>query len=273
MASDVDGTLLGPLEQVTPRTARVVQRVIAAGIPFVLVTGRPARWVPNVAAAAGVDGIAVCANGAVLYDIAADRVIEATTLDPVLLADAALAIDEALPNSALAMERTGQRAAGNSAPQFVAESRYRHFLAEPGYEHPWPDADSADAPRAEILGHPAVKLLVRNRSMTSSEMATAARAILGSAVDVTFSTNSGLIEVSAPGVTKATGLAKVAERHGVEQSAVIAFGDMPNDISMLRWAGHGVAMANAHDTVRTAADETTAPNSEDGVALVLERWF
>ncbi len=68
-------------------------------------------------------------------------------------------------------------------------------------------------------------------------------------------------------------LAEVAERAGVSAADVVAFGDMPNDLPMLGWAGHGVAMANAHPDVLAAADEVTAPHGEDGVALVLERWF
>jgi hydroxymethylpyrimidine pyrophosphatase-like HAD family hydrolase len=104
-------------------------------------------------------------------------------------------------------------------------------------------------------------------------MADAAHAVLGDAVGITFSTSNGLIELSAPGVTKGSGLADVAARLGVTAPDVIAFGDMPNDLPMLEWAGHGVAMANAHPSVLAAADEVTAPNSEDGVALVLERWF
>jgi HAD superfamily hydrolase (TIGR01484 family) len=109
--------------------------------------------------------------------------------------------------------------------------------------------------------------------MTSEEMARAASAVLDGQVQVTYSSGAGLLEVSAPGVTKATGLAEVAELTGVDAADVAAFGDMPNDVPMLRWAGHGVAMANAHPEVLAAADEITAPNTEDGVALVLERWF
>ena len=96
---------------------------------------------------------------------------------------------------------------------------------------------------------------------------------LGAELDVTFSTGHGLIELSAPGVTKGTGLAGVATELGVPPADVVAFGDMPNDLPMLQWAGWGVAMANAHPGVLATADEITAPNSEDGLALVLERWF
>ena len=118
-----------------------------------------------------------------------------------------------------------------------------------------------------------MKLLVRHTEMTSAEMAEACEGLLDDHVDVTYSTNLGLLELSSAGVTKATGLADAAGRFGVAARDVVAFGDMPNDVPMLDWAGHGVAMANAHPDAIEVADEVTARNSEDGVALVLERWF
>src|SRR2546429_570704 len=105
-------------------------------------------------------------------------------------------------------------------------------------------------------------------SMTS----TAAESVLEGAVQVTYSTSEGLIEISAAGVTKQSGLAAVASRCGVAAEDIVAFGDMPNDVPMLEWVGHGVAMANAHPAVLPVADEVTAANTEDGVAQVLERW-
>lgn len=263
IASDVDGTLLDPLERVTDRTAAVIDRVLAQDVPFVLVSGRPPRWIPPVARMAGLTGYAVCANGAVVYDIASGQVLSVHGMDAMALWDVTHTLEKALPGMKVATERA------EVGPDLGA----RAFAVEPGYSNPWGDAENIVHPRAEVLGHPATKLLVRHQGMTSAEMAMAATELLGDSVDVTFSTNRGLIEISAPGVTKATGLADVAERVGAEQSAVVAFGDMPNDIEMLRWAGHGVAMANAHDTVLDAADEVTAPNSEDGVAMVLDRWF
>jgi hydroxymethylpyrimidine pyrophosphatase-like HAD family hydrolase len=265
IASDVDGTLLGPLEELTERTISVIRRVTETGVPFVLVSGRPPRWIPNVAKASGLTGYAVCANGAILYDIGADEVVAVHgLLEPMLLHDVADALDKALPGCRLAAERIGAHA---------VDPDVQHFLIEPDYHNPWGDGEGATSPRAELLGHPAVKLLVSMHGMSSDEMASAARAVLDGAVDITFSARSGLIEVAAHGVTKATGLAEVAERFDVPAERTIAFGDMPNDLEMLRWAGHGVAMANAHPAVLKVADEITAPNSEDGVAQVLERWF
>ncbi|MBO0877761.1 MAG: HAD hydrolase family protein, partial [Pseudonocardia sp.] len=114
---------------------------------------------------------------------------------------------------------------------------------------------------------------VRRPGMTSDAMVAALAPLVGDGVALTFSNSSGLVEVAPAGVTKATGLASVATELGVAPSDAIAFGDMPNDIPMLDWAGHGVAMANAHPDVLAAADEVTASNTDDGVALVLERWF
>jgi hydroxymethylpyrimidine pyrophosphatase-like HAD family hydrolase len=118
-----------------------------------------------------------------------------------------------------------------------------------------------------------VKLLLRNPELSSDAMVAALTPVLGHAADLTFSTGRGLVEVSPPGVTKATGLAEVAQRHGVDAGGVVAFGDMPNDLEMLRWAGHGVAMGNAHPALLEVADEVTASNGDDGLALILERWF
>ncbi|MGH3874783.1 MAG: HAD family hydrolase [Pseudonocardiaceae bacterium] len=264
VASDVDGTLLDPTDRISARTRAAVHRVLAAGVPFVLVTGRPPRWIPPIVEQLGHAGYAVCANGAVLYDAATDRVSYSVTLQPAQLRVAAHVMSAALPGAKLAVELPTGAATTDG---------FDEFLAEPGYTHPWPDAESVPTPRGVLLGRPAVKLLVRQPEASSDVMAAAVREIAGAQLDVTFSTHYGLIEISAPGVTKASGLARLAGALGIAPAEVVALGDMPNDLSMLHWAGHGVAMANAHPTVLDAADEITAPNSEDGLALILERWF
>lgn len=259
VATDVDGTLLDPDERVPPRAAAAIERLVAAGVGFVLVTGRPPRWIPPVVAQLPVARLAVCANGSVLYDAAEDRVLWCVTLDPQLLAELSVAATNALPGCALAVERVSV-----DGPSFVAE---------PDYRHAWADGDRGIAPRAELLAEPAAKLLVRREGLSSDAMVAALAPLVGDAADLTFSYPRGLVEISPPRVTKATGLAVVAEQAGVAAADVVAFGDMPNDLEMLRWAGHGVAMGNAHPAVLDVADEVTASNSEDGLALVLERWF
>lgn len=265
IATDVDGTLLTPLEGMTTRTRNVVKRVQQEEVPFVLVSGRPPRWIPAIAAPAGIQGYAVCANGSVLYDIGADRVLHTVCLDPVTLHDMADAVHRVLPHAKLAAERAGASAYDESVAQVVIEA---------DFTNPWGDDSGGNAvTRAEVLGRPAIKLLASDERLTSDELAEAARGVLGDAVAITFSSNAGLIELSAPAVTKASGLAEIARWFGIDPRDVIAFGDMPNDIEMLNWAGHGVAMANAHPHVHAVADEITGSNTEDGVAAVLERWF
>lgn len=265
IASDVDGTLVAGPAPISERTVDVVGRAVDDGVPVVLVTGRPPRWIPEIAEQLGLSGYAVCANGAVLYDIGDDAVLDVHGLiGPALLDEIAAALTTALPGCFLGAERIGTRA---------EDAGVAHFLVEHGYHSPWGDVDGARTDRAEVLREAAVKLLVRQVGMSSGEMAEAARAVLGGSVAVTYSSGGGLIEVAAVGVTKATGIAEVAARLDVPADETIAFGDMPNDVEMLRWAGHGVAMANAHPDVLLAADEVTAANHEDGVAQVLERWF
>ena len=265
IASDVDGTLLGPAEALTARTIATVRRAIEADVPFVLASGRPPRWIAPIAGPLELTGYAVCANGAVLYDIGAEAVVEVHgLLEPELLHDIASTLDKALPGCRLAAERVGAGAVDHDM---------RNFVIEPDYRNPWGDGEGRCAPRAEVLGHAAIKLLVSHRKMHSDEMAVAVRELLPGAVDVTYSSNGGLIELAAHGITKATGVADVAERFGVPADRVIAFGDMPNDLELLGWAGHGVAMANAHPALLEIADEVTAPVTDDGVAQVLERWF
>ncbi len=264
VASDVDGTLLGASETPSERTRSVVARVQAARIPFVLVTGRPPRWVPRIAEQLGDLRWAICANGAVRYDIAADRVVSSTTLTPEALRGLADSCARALPAAWLGVERVGTSAFADVA---------RQFLCEPGYQHAWDNPDHSTAARELLFERPAIKLLVRDPRLTSDQMVAALAPLIPADIDLTFSNPKGLIEAAPGGVTKASGLASLAGEFGVDSCDVIAFGDMPNDTDMLRWAGHGVAMGNAHPDVLAVADEVTAPNTEDGVALVLERWF
>ena len=224
VASDIDGTLLSPEEKVTPATYAAIAKVLAADVPFVLVSGRPPRWLPEIAAQAGVSGHTVCSNGAVLYDVGTDRVLDTREFDAITLGDLVHAIGAALPESAFAAERIGASATGLPDGEFVTEGEY---------SHPWPDVEANPVTRAELIGRPAIKLLVRHHGVTSDELAAAVRELIGDAAEVTFSSNVGMLELSVPGVTKATGLAEVADLVGVGAADVVAFGDMPNDVPML----------------------------------------
>ncbi|MDD4867416.1 MAG: HAD family hydrolase [Mycobacterium sp.] len=264
IACDVDGTLFDDAETITPRTRDAVRAAVDAGARFILATGRPPRWVRPVVEQLGFAPMAVCANGSVIYDPATDRVLAARTLDVDTLAELAELAARVLPGAGLAVERIGERAHDTATPQFISS---------PGYEHAWLNPDNTEVSVEDLLSAPAIKLLIRRAGARSSEMAAALAAHVGIQGDITYSTDNGLVEILPLGISKATGIEEIAKSLDIGSGEVLAFGDMPNDLPMLRWAGHGVAMGNAHPEVRAAADEITTPNTDDGVARVLERWW
>jgi Cof subfamily protein (haloacid dehalogenase superfamily) len=264
IASDVDGTLLDNDEAVTERTRAAIRAAVASGATFVLATGRPPRWIAPVVEALGFAPMAVCANGAVVYDPATDRVVSARTLAPDALRELAEIATRVIPGAGLAVERIGASAHDAATPQFVSS---------PGYEHAWLNPDNTEVSLEDLLSAPAVKLLIRKAGARSDDMAAALVENVGVEGDITYSTNNGLIEVVPLGISKATGVEQVARPLGIAADDIVAFGDMPNDVPMLLWAGHGVAMGNAHPDALAAANEVTAPNTDDGLARVLERWW
>lgn len=264
IATDVDGTLLDDNEQISPRTRAAVRAAVDGGTQFVLATGRPPRWVRPIVDQLGFSPMAVCANGAVIYDPSADRIESVRTLSADVLGELAEISSRLIPGSGLAVERVGRSAHDAATPQFVSS---------PGYEHAWLNPDNTEVSIEDLLSAPAVKLLIRKAGARSADMAAELAKHVGILGDITYSTNNGLVEIMPLGVSKATGVEEVAHPQGIPAAEVVAFGDMPNDVPMLSWAGLGVAMGNAHPDAITAADEVTATNVKDGVARVLERWW
>jgi Cof subfamily protein (haloacid dehalogenase superfamily) len=254
IATDIDGTLAHPDGTVSARSAKALAAVCAAGSVVVLVTGRPIRWLPRVYAVLAAPYIAVCANGAAVYDPVDDSVLSAEIIDGDVLVEATGRIRAALPQATFAVE-TGRR--------LLHESAYPVRPAED-------DPDTRVADLAEMCTVAAVKLLVRAPNWEPDAFTARVADAVGDAMEATHSSHSGLVELSAPGVTKGAGLAAYASSHGFGPADALVFGDMPNDLSMFAWAGAGVAVANAHPSVRAAATAITASNAEDGVAMYLE---
>ena len=264
IACDVDGTLFDENETITPRTRDAVRAAVAGGAKFVVATGRPPRWIRPIVDELGFAPMAVCANGAVIYDPASDRVVSARTLPVDALAELAELATRVIPGAGLAVERIGQSAHDTATPQFVSS---------PGYKHAWLNPDNTEVSIEDLLSAPAIKLLIRQAGARSADMAAELAKHVGVQGDITYSTNNGLVEIVPLGISKATGIEEIAKPLEIVSAQVLAFGDMPNDLPMLRWAGHGVAMGNAHPDVLAVADEVTATNSDDGVGRVLERWW
>ena len=258
VVSDLDGTLLDHSgATISQRNIDALRRAEEAGARVVIATGRPVWWLGPVIEG-GFTGTAVCMNGAVVYDIAAGEIIASSPLTPLTMQNFVTALSEQTDEFALAVERLGVS--------------LQACIAEEEYEHPWAFGYFQRADRATLLADPAAKLLVRGTG-DSRSLATAARETGTDTVHITYSTDDGLIEVAAAGVNKGSALAELAGRWGIDPSQVVAFGDMPNDLELLHWAGHGVAMRNAHPDLIAIANEVGADHHEDAVAQVLERWF
>ncbi|RBM05627.1 HAD family hydrolase [Streptomyces sp. PT12] len=264
IATDLDGTLLRRDETISARTRDALIAAQAAGAEHIVATGRSVAWTRHILDDLGYRGLAVCGQGAQLYHAGEHRLLTSVTLDRALARGVIERLEAELGPLALAANRDGLD--GNVA----MDERFRAAVGS-GFtgraDAPFPD----HAPdRGELFAEPIIKMYLQRPGMSDDDLATAAAAVAGTAVGIVVS-GLGLVEMLPLGLTKATGLSLAARRLGVTAAETIAFGDMPNDIAMLRWAAHGVAMAGAHPDVKGVADEVTADNDEDGIALVIER--
>ncbi|MFJ4189936.1 HAD family hydrolase [Kitasatospora sp. NPDC089509] len=260
IATDLDGTLLCSGGTVSDRTAAALAAAEAAGVRVVFVTGRPPRWMQQLSPHIGGHGVAICSNGGAIVDV--HRGGELIEYFP-MATETALAVVETLraklPGSAFAFE--------------YADG----WAREPEYAVPmWGDDEvRAIGPAEELLGPDGpvrglFKLLAKHPELGPDAFLAEARTAAGHLAEITRSSPISLLEISAPGVTKASTLARWCAEHGIDRSEVVAFGDMPNDLEMLAWAGTAYAVANAHPEVLAAVPLHTVSNEDDGVATVLE---
>lgn len=250
---DIDGTLLEPDHQITDRVRSALLRAQAAGCRIVLATGRASFEVVELFAATGLsDGLSVCSNGAVIASMPTGQVLRAETFDarPVLAT-----LLEHVPTARIAVEVAGVGYAVTAefpdgemlGPQTVVDLR-------------------------DVLAEPVIRVVVRDPEQTSEDFhaLTARLAIRGASFAVGY---RAWLDLGPLGVTKASGLRKVAAMLGIDPSETLAIGDGHNDIEMIRWAGRGVAMGHAPPELREIADAVTDSVAHDGAAREIERWF
>ncbi|MEE1759746.1 MULTISPECIES: HAD family hydrolase [unclassified Streptomyces] len=258
VATDLDGTLLRSDGTLSPRTRTAVAAAEDAGIRVVLVTGRPPRSVPSLLDAIGPHFV-IAANGAAVY--APDGT--AVRTDPIPAPDAAglvLRVRSAVPGVSFAFEY---------------DTGFAHEPAYPSWSYGEDAVDLIGAADELLAGSPArpvVKVLAHHPTLPLDVFHHQARHAAGDRAETTHSTGLSLVEFSAPGVTKATTLMAWSGELGIGRDEIAAFGDMPNDLPMLRAVGMSYAMANAHPEVLAAAHHRTSSNDEDGVARQLERF-
>jgi hydroxymethylpyrimidine pyrophosphatase-like HAD family hydrolase len=254
VATDLDGTLLGVDGRVSPRTAEVLARVDALGVPVVFVTARPLRWMGDIWPHVGSHSLAIVSNGAILYDVGAGRVVDIVGIEPEVGIPILRDLAAALPQAGLGLE--------------YASGLHRSVLYDSDED---PDPSTVSDLGAPWLG-PVAKMLVKDYSISPEELRRVSAEVIGDRATPTWSV-PGLVEISAAGVTKGWRLREVCASLGVEAADVVAFGDMPNDMDMMGWAGTSYAMANGHESVRAAATHIAPANDQDGVACVLSDLY
>jgi len=203
----------------------------------------------------------IASNGAVLYDLGADRVLDRLCLDPAVALAALRAVRDALPTTAFAFE---------SGTRFGYEPAYATLRPDDGS-----DPALVRAPAEELAAREdCVKMLIQDQTCDADALLAAVTALLGDTLTVTHSAarGHGLVEISGPGVSKASMLARCCERLGVDPARVAAFGDMPNDVDMLSFAGMPHVVANAHPLLLEGRYPVVPGNAESGVGRTIRAW-
>ena len=258
IVTDLDGTFLSPDGTVSAENTAAVAAAQAAGIPVLFATGRPVRWLDVVKDLPGAHPTVIASNGAVLYDLGAGQLLDRICIDAHVALQAVGSIRAAVPGTSFAFE---------SGTRFGHEPRYRTWTREGVV-----DPALFFGPAEEIVHRENfVKMLVQSADVAADELLNRVRGCLGSALTATHSAAQGfgLVEISAPGVSKASMLKRLCQRLGIAAEQVAAFGDMPNDLEMLRWAGRPHVVANAHDALLQSGYHVVGGNAESGVGRAI----
>lgn len=256
IATDLDGTIVPFDRPISQRTIAAFTSAHELGIPIFFVTGRPPRWMRQIRESFSF-GTGICGNGALLYDFHAETILQSWLINPSALNKGAQVLREVIPGATFAVEN------------------FDGFHREQRYNPRWDKGqdDQGVSLIEEHLSKPAIKFLVRSESeeISADEMLSLADANVGEFLTVTHSNpHESLLEISALGVSKGSTLEKVAASLNIASTDAVAFGDNPNDLSMLAWAGRSYAMKTGHPATHAIATAIAPECNEDGVAQVLE---
>ena len=257
IATDIDGTLLGPDEAVTRRTIEALRSANDAGVEVVAATGRSFWSAVPLIEPVGCIRWLLASNGATLFDTSTGTVVEQSLLDRSIVRDLAAKLNAAFTGLGFSWENAegvfqdeAFRAIRSAAFPSRKLARRSPGVFEPG---------------ADDLA----KMMVLHPTLADSEWLEASRPYIPD--ELSFATSGlGFVEITSARADKAIALAALCERLGVDQQHTIAFGDQVNDLGMLRWAGRGYAMENAHEDAIEAASHRAPHHGDDGVAHVVE---
>ena len=270
IALDIDGTLTNDAKVVTPRTRRALLDAQCSGIRVILASGRPTRGLKALARELelpGHDGLLVSFNGAHVSDAATDEVFFDQPMD---VEDMHELLNHLRRFDVIPWITEGE--------YLYVEDAYRCNIFHKGvernivkYERDMCDMVIREVrDLAEVCDHPQDKILAAGTDTYLQEHWEEMYAPFRDRLAGMF-TADFYFEFMAPGIDKANALAGALPKLGIDASEVVAFGDGQNDAHMLAWAGCGVAMANAIDETKAAANMVTLSNNEDGVAVALEK--
>jgi Cof subfamily protein (haloacid dehalogenase superfamily) len=265
VALDIDGTLLTWIEgsgqtyeAIPPAVYRAVRRARAAGAHIVLASGRSPHGMTLVADLLDLPDVdddplwVVASNGAVVFRYPPVDVVHEVTFDA---RPAVRAVLEHHPEALVAVEERG-----------VGYRVNRHF----------PDGElSGEMILTEVddlVADHVSRVIIRDPTASVQEFVDLGAKLGLHGTDYVVGWTAWL-DLSPVGVSKASGLEHVADELGLTSADVLAVGDGRNDIEMLRWAARGVAMGQAVDEVKAAADAVTLTVQEDGAAVELDHWF
>lgn len=254
LAFDLDGTLLAPDSTVRARVRVALEDARAAGHLLVASTGRPwPQTEPIIAAAGGMD-YGVCLNGAVIMDARTGEQLAMRTMSGEAAIESALVARRLVPDVTLGAD--------------MADGRH---IWEDDFDPAMPIDMSVHrvADAVEHIDGEVLTWLVGS-AMAPETVTELLRGKLPVGLEVRPS-GLDMAEIASDGVNKASGLQVVGRRHGYDRDSVVAFGDGLNDLEMLSWAYHSVAMANAAPQVLNIARWQAPSNDDDGVAVVIER--
>lgn len=256
IVTDLDGTFVDSAGEVSAVNRAALELAAERGVPVVVATGRPSRWLDVLDNLPGIHPEVVVSNGAGLFHLGQRRHTAVFGLDPLVAVAVADDLREAIPGLNFALEW---------GEHFGCEPTLRQQQGEWLVVAPLPEL----AERPE----PVLKLLAFHDEHCSDELSARARAVVGERLTMTHSHMGeyGLLEISAPGVTKASGLTGLCLAMGIEPADVAAFGDMPNDLPMLAWAGRGYAIAQGHPLLLQSGFALTEGPQDEAVGRMIDR--
>lgn len=252
LGTDLDGTLLNHLGHISKSNLNAITKARKHQITSIISTARSIKSTRQIAFAGGLGPLAVCQNGAAIYDLSNDRLISHTPIEQNLAGSIILKIREQVPGVIFAIEKL---------ERFIPEHNFFASSVPGLFEDPINDVLS------EVDG-PITKIICKHSQLSHNELKEIAENACGNLVTTT-SAGTDWVDFQALGTSKATGLAHAGQILGLDQTESAAIGDQSNDVPMLIWANYSAATANANEEAKAAANWLAPANTENGVAAFI----